>query len=150
MVGSPSFQCWGSIPDQEPRIPHLCGMAKWKEERSKTALIHRWHDSTLENHKWNEVAQLCPTLCNPMDWSLPGSSIHGISRQEYWEWVAISFSRRSSQPRDWTRVSHIVGRCFTVWATREVLIENHRGSTKKTLQKLINELSKIIGYKTNI
>ena len=45
----------------------------------------------------------------------------GFSRQEYWRWVAISFSRRSPQPRDWTQVSHIVGRCFTIWATREVL-----------------------------
>ena len=46
----------------------------------------------------------------------------GFSRQEYFEWLAISFSRRSSQPRDWTRVSHIVGRHFTVWASREVSI----------------------------
>ena len=38
------------------------------------------------------------------------------------EWIAISFSRRSSQPRDWTRVSRIVGRRFTVWASREVHI----------------------------
>ena len=44
----------------------------------------------------------------------------GFSRQEYWSRVAISFSRRSSWPRDWTRVSRIVGRRFTVWATREV------------------------------
>ena len=36
------------------------------------------------------------------------------------EWVAIPFSRRPSRPRDWTQVSHIVGRCFTIWATREV------------------------------
>ena len=43
----------------------------------------------------------------------------GFSRQEY-EWVAISFSRRSSQPRDWTWVSCIIGRCFTIWATRAV------------------------------
>ena len=41
----------------------------------------------------------------------------GFSRQEYW----ISLSRKSFQPRDWTQVSHIVGRCFTIWATREVL-----------------------------
>ena len=41
------------------------------------------------------------------------------------EWVAISFSRRSSRPRDWTRVSHIVGSCFTVWVTREILRPNY-------------------------
>ena len=68
----------------------------------------------------SEVAQSCPTLCDPMDCSLPGSSIHGIFQARILEWVAISFSRRSSRPRDWTWISCIVGRCFTVWATREV------------------------------
>ena len=66
----------------------------------------------------SEVAQLCLTLWDPMDCSLTGSSIHGIFQARILEWVAISFSRRSSQPRDWTWVSHIVGRCFTTWATR--------------------------------
>ena len=47
-----------------------------------------------------------------MDRSLPGSSVHGIFQARILEWVAISFSRRSSQPRDWTWVSCIVGRCF--------------------------------------
>ena len=71
--------------------------------------------------KESEVAQLYPTLCNPMDCSLPGSSIHGIFQARVLKWIAISFSRRSSQPRDWTRVFHTVGRRFTVWATREVI-----------------------------
>ena len=57
----------------------------------------------------SEVAQLCPTLCDPMDCSLPGSTVHGIFQARILEWVAISFSRRS-QPRDWSRVSRIVGR----------------------------------------
>ena len=70
--------------------------------------------------KWSEVAQLCPTLCDPMDCSLPGSSIHGILQARILAWVAISFSRGSSPPRDRTWVSRIVGRRFTVWATREV------------------------------
>ena len=51
-------------------------------------------------------------LCFPMDCSLPGSSVHGIFQARVLEWVAISFSRGSSQPRDLTRVSHIVGRRF--------------------------------------
>ena len=55
-----------------------------------------------------------------MDCSLPGSSVHGIFQARVLEWVTISFSRRSSQPRIWTRVSRIVGRRFTIWATREV------------------------------
>ena len=54
-------------------------------------------------------------LCDPMDCSLPGSSVHGIFQAIELEWVGISFSRGSSQPRDRTRVSHIVGRCFTIW-----------------------------------
>ena len=62
---------------------------------------------------------LCLTLCDPVHCSLPGSSIYGIFQARVLEWVAIAFSRRSSRPRDWTRVSCIVGRCFTVWATRE-------------------------------
>ena len=67
-----------------------------------------------------EVAQSRPTLCDPIDCSLPGSSIHGIFQARILEWVAISFSRRSSWPRDWTRVSCIVGGRFTVRVTREV------------------------------
>ena len=68
----------------------------------------------------SEVAQSCPTLCDPMDCSLPGSSVHGIFQARILEKVAIYFSRGSSWPRDWTQVSCIVGRRFTVWATREV------------------------------
>ena len=67
----------------------------------------------------SEVAQLCPTLCDSMDYSPPGSSIHGILQARILQWVAISFSRGSSWPRDWTRVSCIAGRCFTIWATRK-------------------------------
>ena len=63
-------------------------------------------------------AQSCPTLCNPMDCSLPGFSVHGILQARILEWVAIPFSRKSSLLRDWTRVSWIAGRFFTVWATR--------------------------------
>ena len=67
------------------------------------------------------VAQSCPTLCDSMDCSLPVSSAHGIFQARIREWVAIPFSRGSSQPRDWTQVSCIVGRFFTIWATREAL-----------------------------
>ena len=73
----------------------------------------------LTIRKESEVAQLCPTLCDPMDCSLPGSSIHGILQVRVLEWIAVSFSRRSSQPRDRTWVSCIAGRRFTVWATGE-------------------------------
>ena len=69
--------------------------------------------------KWSEVAQSCPTLCDPMDCSLSGSSVHGIFQARVLEWIAISFSRGSSRPRNQTRVSCIARRRFTVWATRE-------------------------------
>ena len=51
------------------------------------------------------VTQSCPTLCDPMDCSLPGSSVHGILQARILVWVAISFSRESSQPSDQTQIS---------------------------------------------
>ena len=59
------------------------------------------------------------TLCDPMNCSPPGSSVHGISKARILEWVAIRFSRGSFWPRYWTQVSCIAGRFFTNWATRE-------------------------------
>ena len=56
--------------------------------------------------------QLCPTLCDPMDSSPPGSSDHRILQARILEWIAISFSRGSSWPRDCTHISCIAGRCF--------------------------------------
>ena len=70
------------------------------------------------------VIQSCPTLCDPKDHSPPGSPVHGIYQTRILEWVAISFSRASSQPRHWTQVSCTVGRCFAVWA-REVCVVNY-------------------------
>ena len=61
-----------------------------------------------EKWKWKEVAQSCQTLCDPMDCSPAGSSVHGISQARILEWVTISFARWSSRPRDGTRVSHTV------------------------------------------
>ena len=65
------------------------------------------------------VAQSCLTLWDPMDHGLPGSWVHGIFQARVLEWITISFSRGSSQHRDQTWASRIVGRCFTIWATRE-------------------------------
>ena len=67
----------------------------------------------------SEVTQSCPTLCDPKDCSSPGSSIHGIFQARILEWVAISFSRGSSWPRDHTQFSRTAGRRFNLWATRE-------------------------------
>ena len=60
------------------------------------------------------VAQSCPTLCDPMDYSSPGSSVHGIFQAGILEWVTVPFSRGSSQSRDQTQVSHIAARFLTV------------------------------------
>ena len=65
------------------------------------------------------IAQWCLTFCDPMDSSM-GSSVHGTLQARILEWVAISFSRGSSQPRDQTKVSCIARRFFTIWAARQV------------------------------
>ena len=67
------------------------------------------------------VTQLCPTLWDPTDCSLPGFSVHGISQVRIVEWVAIPFSRGSSPPRDRTQVSCLAGRFFIISATWEAL-----------------------------
>ena len=66
-----------------------------------------------------KIAQSCPTLCDPMDCSLPGSSVHGISQARIMEWVAISFSRGSSQPRE---DSALAGRFLTTEAPGKLRI----------------------------
>ena len=82
----------------------------------------------------SEVAQSCPTLCYPVDCRPPGSSVHGILQARILEWVAISFSRGSSQSRDRTQVSRIAGRRFNLSATREA-------------PKIISDLQKSCKYK---
>ena len=66
-----------------------------------------------------KVTQLCPTLCYPMEYTF-----HGILQARTLEWIAFSFSRGSSQPRDQTQVSHNAGGFFTSWATREARAHN--------------------------
>ena len=67
------------------------------------------------------VTQLGPTCCDPMDCSRPGSSVLGISQARILEWVAISFSRGSSWPRDWTCVSCLAGKFFTTEPQGKIL-----------------------------
>ena len=103
----------------------------WDQTKGVKALHTPWPLSVTPplNHCYkakseSEVAQWCLTLCDPVDCSLPGSSNHGIFQARILEWVAISFSRRSSLPRNWTQVFHIVGRRFSVWATRTPELEH--------------------------
>ena len=97
-------------------------MAEWLNnynESQVSQILQSWkrRNSILAEWKWKCYS--CLTLCVPMDRSLSGSSLHGILQAIILEWVAISFSRGSSQPRDQTQVSHIAGRCFNLWATRK-------------------------------
>ena len=86
-------------------------------ERWAGWVTSKWKHGEKEKKQWKvkaKVAHLCPTLCDPMDYT-----VHGILQARILEWVAFPFSRGSSQPRDQTQVSHIAGGFFTSWATRE-------------------------------
>ena len=65
---------------------------------------------------------MCPILRDPMDYSPPGSSVHGILQARILEWVAMPSSRGSFPPRDGTQIYHIAGIFFTVWATRKAFL----------------------------
>ena len=81
------------------------------------------------------VVQSCPTICDPMDCSSPpGSSVHRILQARILEWVVMPFSRGSSQPRDQTWASHITGRFFTIWATKEAVM--YLNNLAKTVQRI--------------
>ena len=102
---------------------------------------------------WNctcvcSVASVCLTLCDPMDCSPAGSSVHGILQARILEWVAIPSSRESSQPRDWDWVSCVsciassFFFCFFFfyhWAAREVLSEIN-------VHKLCNKTNQYLGW----
>ena len=94
--------------------------------------------------QWNtqplcSAASWCLTLCDSMDRSLPVSSVHGISQARILEWVAISFSRGSSQPRGQICVSCIIGRLFNtgaIWETHSIIKKNEIGSLVQTWMNL--------------
>ena len=67
-----------------------------------------------------KVAQSCPTFCDPVDCSPPGSSVHGILQARILEWVAFFFPGGSFPTRDWIQVPCIAGGPFTIRTTREV------------------------------
>ena len=110
------------------KIHHVKCWAGWSTSRNQDCweninnLRHADDTSQMaerEKWKWKWSHLVMSTLCDPVDCSLSSSSIHGIFQARLLERIAISFSRESSWPRDWTRVSRIVGRRFTVWTTRE-------------------------------
>ena len=111
-MGFPRQQYWSGLPCRSPG--DLSDRGIKPESLMSPALAGKFFTTVCE------VTQSCLTLCNPVDCSPPGSSVHGILQAIILEWVTISFSRGSSQPRDRTRVSCITGRDFILWATREV------------------------------
>ena len=86
-----------------------------------------------------KVTQSYPTLCEPMDYT-----VHGILQARMLEWVAVPFSRGSSQTRDWTQVSHIAGGFFTSWATRKTKVFKNRERVCKYSFLLTADLQALI------
>ena len=103
--------------------PHGLGptrlLCPWNSPGKNTGVGCHFLLQCMKVKSESEVTQSCLALLDPMDSSLPGSSVHGIFQARVLEWVAILFSKGSSQPSDWTQVSCIAGRFFAAWATME-------------------------------
>ena len=132
----------GEGKQERQTCPQLINIGKIKKELTRDMimkeLIQMWMileilteevAVRLSLESWIEMRcamcvliQLCPTLCDPLDCSPPGSSVHGIFQARILEWVAISF-RGSSWPRHQTCVSLITGGFFICWAIREMMRE---------------------------
>ena len=99
----------------------------------------------------SEVAQPCLTLFDPVDCNQPGSPVPGILQARTLEWVAISFSRESSELRDRTQVSRIAGRLFNLWATRadssfKVVLDINAHQDPETPQTAANQAPPSLGF----
>ena len=118
-----------------PWASSLTDAGPWGRSDAVTPI---WLQSLCAHHTYQKpsgeasakvlVSQLWLTLCDPINCSLPGSCIHGISQARILEWVAIPFSRGSSRSRNRTQLSCTASRFFTIWATREAPREANRTS----------------------
>ena len=114
-AGTSRIWCWalGPVPLLLPSC--LCVLC-FPSETAWNSICYGWAVSCLQKLYWVltprkvKVAQSCPTLWNPMDYT-----VHGILQARILEWVAVPFSRASSQPSDGTQGSRIAGRFFTSW-----------------------------------
>ena len=108
----------------------MCYIDLWEWESSHSESVLKLHRFTSLSYLWTKslskvlVIQSCSILCNPMDYSQPGSSVCGILQARILDWVAIPFSRGSFQLRDQTWVSCIAGRFFTIRATKVRMTKN--------------------------
>ena len=110
-----SLQSWMILCDPtDGRLP-----CSWDSPGKNTGVGCHFLLQCMKVKNESEVIQSCPTLSDPMDCSPPGSSVHGIFQARVLEWGAIPFSRGSSWSRFQVQVSHITGRFYTIWATRE-------------------------------
>ena len=112
--GIPNFRfwcgCWNQIQLDHWSLQLIPNSSNSSEESSAT--VSGYTSKLLQELMWE-------TLCNPVDQSPPGSSVHEILQARILEWVAILISRGSFQSRDQTPIPCIAGRFFSVWATRE-------------------------------
>ena len=100
-------------------------MTEWLNNKCISGLP-KWLDDIESATKQDEkvkvkVAQLCPTLCDPVDYNTPGSSVHGILQVRILEWVDYPFSSLSAWSRIWTMISCIAGGFFTSWVAMEAI-----------------------------
>ena len=117
-----SFSRGSSWPRDWTQVSCISRQTLYTESPGKPTIFYNCRPNTQSYSLCGcLVAKSCVTLCNPMDCSLPGSSVHGISETRILEWVSISFSRGSSWPRDWTHISCIGRWILYHWATREAL-----------------------------
>ena len=136
------YSPWGCKRDTTQKSVQCCSLSDWTRVTWRYLLClkraaHSALDSCAFGHNVSRypsfspregmwvlclVTLSCLTLCDPMDCGQPqrpGSSVHGVLQARILEWAAMPSSKRSSQPRDWTQVSHISGRFFTIWAIKE-------------------------------
>ena len=106
-MGFPRQEYWSGLPFPSPRDLPDPGT-----EATSSTLTGKFFTINLPGKVL--VAQSCLTLCDPMDYSLPSFSVHGILQARILEWVAIPFSRGSSRARNHAWVFYIAGRFFTI------------------------------------
>ena len=99
--------------------PNSGNLKKPERIRFHVASLDTVYDPHMESLAVVSVAQSCLTLCDPTGCSPPGSCVYGILQARILEWVDIAFSRGSSRPKNWTQVSCIAGKFFTIRATRK-------------------------------
>ena len=134
-------ECSSPFKDRLSIFLHCSQSSREWREKEKVEFLQPFHlersskvpgEIDASNIKWRggkcmcvKSLQSCPTICDPVDYSLPSSSVHGILHARLLEWVAISYSRKSSQPKNWIHISCVscpAGTFFTCWAIGETQI----------------------------